>query len=486
MSRITEITSGPIQGRVKDDVLLFAGIPYAAAPIGNRRFKAAITAEPWTEIRTMTRFGAAAPQVPSGGMTDNTPVNWNEDCLFLNVCTPSLDESGRPVLFWIHGGGYRTGQGAIPWYNGSSFALNGDIVVVSINYRMGALGFTDLSRFGGEYATSGINGILDQITALEWVRDNIGSFGGDPNRVTIAGESAGAFAVSTLLGCERAQGLFHRAISQSGAAHHTMSAAAGSKVADLLLAEVGTDSIEGLLEASAEDILQAQSRVDAAVNQGKESIGGSVAPFYPVVGNDILTVNPLEAVRKGVGNGVQVLLGSNKDEATLFIMGEVEDEKLAKEADHYGGGEVLVDAYKKILPGASSRDLSIALSTDFTFRMPALRLAEARCARKAKTWMYLFNWESRNPKLKSTHALEIPFTFNNLDKPGVSLFIGEGPLPQGVADKMHGAWISFIRDGNPGWPTYELADRATMCFDDESKVVMDPDEERRGAWEGIR
>ena len=265
-----------------------------------------------------------------------------------------------------------------------------------------------------------------------------------------------------------------------------MSAAAGNKVADLLLAEVGTDSIAGLLEASAEDILQAQSRVDASVNQGKESIGGSVAPFYPVVGNDILRVNPLEAVRKGVGNGVDVLLGSNKDEATLFIMGEVEDEKLAREADHYGGGEALVDAYKKFLPGASSRDLSIALSTDFTFRMPALRLAEARCARKAKTWMYLFNWESRNSKLKSTHALEIPFTFNNLDKPGVSLFIGEGPLPQGVADKMHGAWISFIRDGNPGWPTYELADRATMCFDDESKLVMDPDEERRGAWEGIR
>jgi len=486
MGTITETTSGPIQGRVKDDVLLFAGIPYAAPPIGNRRFRAAIAAEPWNEVRTTTRFGPAAPQVPTGGMTDSQAVIWNEDCLFLNVCTPSLDESKRPVLFWIHGGGYRTGQGAIPWYNGSSFALNGDIVVVSINYRMGALGFTDLSRFGDEYATSGINGILDQITALEWVRDNIGSFGGDPDQVTIAGESAGGFAVSTLLGCERAQGLFHRAIAQSGAAHHTMSPDAGARVADLLLTEVGAESIEGLIAASANEILQAQQRVDALFREGKETLSETVTPFYPVYGNDVLTISPLKAIRSGVGSGIDVLLGSNKDEATLFIMGEVEDGKLTKEADYYGGGEALVHAYKKNLPGASVRDLSIALSTDFTFRIPALRLAEARCEQEAKTWMYLFKWESRNPKLKSTHALEIPFTFNTLDKPGVSLFIGEGPLPQGVADFMHESWISFIRDGNPGWATYELADRATMCFDETSEIVMDPDKDRRRAWEGIR
>ena len=205
-----------------------------------------------------------------------------------------------------------------------------------------------------------------------------------------------------------------------------------------------------------------------------------------MVGNDVLPVSPLEAIRAGVGNDVEVLLGSNKDEATLFIMGKVEDGQLAREADHYGGGPALINAYEKILPSADTRDLSIAMSTDFTFRIPAIRLAEARCEQKANTWMYLFNWESRNPKLKSTHALEIPFTFNNLDKSGVSVFIGEGPLPQAVADNMHGAWTRFIQDGNPGWPTYELADRTTMCFDEDSLPVSDPDRGRREVWEGIR
>jgi para-nitrobenzyl esterase len=486
MSTIAETTSGPIQGRVKDDVLLFAGIPYAAAPVGNNRFKAAGPVAPWREVRIATRFGPAAPQVPSGGMTDNAPVNWNEDCLFLNICTPSLDDSRRPVLFWIHGGGYRTGQGAIPWYNGASFALNGDIVVVSINYRLGAFGFTDLSRFGEEYATSGVNGILDQITALAWVRENIAGFGGDPDQVTIAGESAGGFAVATLLGCDPAQGLFHRAIAQSGAAHHTLSSAAGNKVADQLLAEVGTDAMAGLLQASADEILQAQLRVDESLGRRKDPVMGSVAPFYPVTGNEVLAVDPLTAIKSGVGHAVDVMLGSNKDEATLFIMGEVADEKLASEADNYGGGEALIGAYKRNLPGASVRELSIALSTDFVFRIPALRLAEARCEQQAETWLYLFNWESRNPKLKSTHALEIPFCFNNLSKPGVDTFIGEGPVPQGVADTMHAAWISFIRDGSPGWPAYELVDRATMCFDEESALVLDPDRDRRAAWDGIR
>ncbi len=483
---IAETTSGPVQGRVKDDVLLFAGIPYAAAPIGDRRFKSAVPPISWEAVRAATKFGPAAPQIPSGGMTDNAPVQWNEDCLFLNVCTPALDGQKRPVLFWIHGGGYRTGQGAIPWYNGHSFARNGDIVVVSINYRMGIFGFTDLSRFGADYATSGINGILDQIVALQWVKNNIAAFGGDPDQVTIAGESAGAFAVSTLLGSPRAEGLFKRAIPQSGGAQHTLSAESGEMVTDHLLAEMASDQIEPLLAASAEELLEVQGRIDRAVQRGDLSIGSRLSPFYPVEGSAVLPVSPLKAIQDGSSQHVDVLIGSNKDEASLFIMKEVSADKLAGEVAGYGGGAALLEPYRARLPGANSTELSIALSTDYSFRIPAIRLAEARDSQDVKTWMYLFNWESRLARLKATYALEIPFVFNNLDKPGVDAFVGPGESPQPLADVMHAAWTGFIREGSPGWTAFDLERRTTMCFDTVSTTQQDPDKETRKAWHGLR
>lgn len=485
---IAETTSGPVHGRVKDDVFLFAGIPYAAPPTGDLRFKAAMPHPGWSDVRSATRFGPAAPQIPTGGMTDSAPVNWNEDCLFLNICTPALDNGKRPVMFWIHGGGYRTGQGAIPWYNGASFALNGDIVVVSINYRLGALGFTDLSRFGDEYATSGVNGILDAITALEWVRDNIANFGGDPDQVTIAGESAGAFSVGSLLGSPKAEGLFHRAIPQSGAAHHTLPPDTGRKVSDMFLETMNVTTMDELLAAPVDDILAAQRKIDTDLQRGtlSSSLGVAVSPFYPVVGNEVLPKSPIDTIREGQGADVDVLIGTNKDEATLFVSGEVDDDKVKREAARYGGGDALLDAYRSALPHAGAMDLSVALSTDHTFRIPALRLAEARDKHRGNTWMYLFAWESRNPALKATHALEIPFVFNNLDKPGVDIFIGDGPIPQSVADDMHRAWIQFVREGDPGWPAYTLEERINMRFDEHSGIVRDPDAGRRGAWEGLR
>ncbi len=490
MSTIAETANGPVQGRVKDDVLLFAGIPYAEAPVGDLRFRAAQPHPGWSEVRQATRFSRAAPQIPSGGMTDNAPVNWDEDCLYLNITTPGIDGNKRPVFFWIHGGGYRTGQGAIPWYNGARFALNGDIVVVSINYRMGALGFTDLSRFGDEYATSGVNGTLDQIKALEWVRENIENFGGDPDQITIAGESAGGFSVGTILGSALAEGLFKRAIPQSGAAHHTLPAASAHKVTDLFLNELKITTIGELLDTSVEDILDAQVKIDQDVNRGISGIDSSVSPFYPAEGNEVLPQSPLEAIRGGMGSAVDMLIGTNKDEGTLFVAGEMEEAKLLVAAESYGGGEALIDAYRKIYPNADATELSTHLSTDHVFRIPALRLAEARAVHDARTWMYLFAWESRIPHLKSTHALEIPFVFDNLDKAGVDAFIGPGDLPQNVAATMHKAWIDFICNGDPGWPRYLVdkteGNRINMRFDETSELVSDPDAGKREAWEGIR
>lgn len=207
--------TGQIQGRHKDNCLLFAGIPYAAPPLKDLRFKAPQPHAPFTKPFAAFKFGAAAPQVPSGGMTDSAQVRWDEDCLTLNISTPACDDHQRPVLVWIHGGGYRSGQSSVPWYAGSQFCENGNLVVVSINYRLGALGFTDLTHLGPEYASSPVNGILDQICALQWVKENIAAFGSDPHQVTIAGKSAGGFSVATLLSCQLAEGLFHRAIPPS-------------------------------------------------------------------------------------------------------------------------------------------------------------------------------------------------------------------------------------------------------------------------------
>ena len=487
---IVQTTSGPILGREKGGVFLFAGVPYAAPPTGRLRFRAPQPHPGWSQPLEARKFGPAAPQVSSGGLTDPAPVRWSEDCLTLNIQTPALDDGHRPVLFWIHGGAYRTGQGAIPWYNGTSFCRNGDIVVVSINYRLGALGFTDLSMLGSEFVTSGVNGTLDQIAALEWVRDNIDRFGGDPAKVTIAGESAGGFSVGTLLANPRCTGLFRGAIPQSGAGHHTLPADCGRTVGEHFLQALNADSALSVEAASTEEILAAQGKVIAQLESGSgfvNGLGTTVSPFYPVHGNASIPEAPIEAIRKGAGGNVAVLLGSNQDETTLWGYGQVDDAKLARAVASYGAHAPLA-AYRQANPGATAEALLIALTTDHMFRIPAVRMAEARATQGSPTWMYLFAWQSRanGGKLGATHALEIPFAFNNLNQPGVKPFLGDGGQPQTVADLMHAAWTRFIRFGNPGWDAYDLTRRATFVFDDHSRLELDPGSETRRAWEGVR
>ena len=489
-----QAAAGSIQGRVKNDALLFAGIPYAQAPVESLRFRPPQPLAKFSEPYPALKFSPAAPQIPSGGMTDSAPVRWSEDCLYLNISAPLAvledgDAGGRAVMVWIHGGGYTSGQGAIPWYNGNRFAKNNDIVVVSINYRLGALGFVDLTHLGEEFATSNINGTLDQIAALQWVQDNIAAFGGDPSRVTIAGESAGGFSVATLMACPSAEGLFQQAIPQSGACHHTLPREASKRVTEHFLGELGLRSAVEIEAASADDILIAQRATSAYFAQGAgqvNSLGVAVSPFYPVHGNATLPDDPLTAACNGASSTVRVLTGSNKDETTLWSTGETSREKLERTVAGYQAVEALA-VYQRTRPEASSHDLLVALTTDHMFRIPAIRLAEAR-QEAAPTFMYQFNWRSRalNGVLAATHSLEIPFAFNNLDQAGVDFFLGPGPSPQGLADTMHKAWCDFIKTGEPGWPAYDSDTRATMFFDDIYAVVEDPDPEERAAWNGIR
>ncbi|MFM8355349.1 MAG: carboxylesterase/lipase family protein, partial [Gammaproteobacteria bacterium] len=447
-SPITDTTSGPVRGRRREGVLLFAGIPYAAPPVGEHRFMAPQPHTGWREPLDATRFSPAAPQVPTGGLTSAVPVPWSEDCLTLNITTPALDGAPRPVLFWIHGGHYRTGQGSIPWYDGTRFARDGGVVVVTINYRLGALGFTDLSRFGAAFATSGANGIADQIAALRWVQANIAAFGGDPARVTIAGESAGAFSVCTLLASPAAEGLFRGAIAQSGGAHNTLPKQAGVHVADALLTALGVDNMPALAALSAEQILAGQRAVIEQFAQEPRRLaafGVPVAEFYPVEGNPIVPEAPINAIRAGRGARVAVLAGSNRDETTLWGYGKVDEGRLTQTAQRLGA-EAVLEVYRHERPGAAPHDLMVALTTDHDFRIPAIRLLEARMSATPATqrnWLYWFTWPSRafGGRIGATHALEIPFAFNNLDRSGVDVFIGPGERPDALAETMQRAWI---------------------------------------------
>src|ERR1700691_5706610 len=251
MAVIADTTAGKIAGREKAGVLLFAGIPFAAAPLGDRRFKAPAPHEGWSDVRDATRFGQVAVQVGDslGALGAAPPPDWSEDCLFLNVQTPALDGARRPAMVWIHGGAFVNGTGAMPWYDGANFVRHGDVVVVSINYRLGALGWLELGHLDPAYATSGNNGLLDQIAALRWVHDNIDGFGGDPDNVTIFGESAGAMSVGTLLATPAATGLFAKAIAQSGAAHNVSSMEGAVSVTEAFLEELDGGDLEAAVSA---------------------------------------------------------------------------------------------------------------------------------------------------------------------------------------------------------------------------------------------
>jgi para-nitrobenzyl esterase len=494
---ITTTEQGEVQGREKEGVLLFGGIPYAAPPTGPRRFRGPTPHDGWRGVRDARRFGPAAPQPREEGLTANPQVRSDEDCLTLNVCTPALDDARRPVLVWIHGGGFRTGQGAIPWYNGTSFARRGDIVTVSFNYRLGALGFAQLEEIGGaEYASSGVNGIRDQIAALRWVQDNIAAFGGDPQRVTIAGESAGGMSVGTLLGCPAAAGLFRGAIPQSGAAHTVLSREDGALLGRRFATALGARSIDDLVTAPVERILAAQVEVEQQTRTGdlRPHTGSGLAgmPFQPVVDGHVLPQPPIDAVRAGLSSAVHALVGTNRDEMTLFPVGEVDDARLRRVAARlFADADSAIAAYRAEWPHASAEELLSATLTDRFFRIPAVRLAEAQAQNGAVAYQYLFTWESRafGGRLKATHALEIPFVFNNLTRPGADIFLGPGPLPQALADAMHAAWIAFIRTGNPAcdavgeWPAYQLERRAVMELGERIGVHIDPYGATRTLWQ---
>lgn len=492
---------GKVEALQQDGAMAFLGIPFAAPPIGPLRFHAPRPPQSWAGVRE-SKIGFASPQTthPIPGFAASCPQD--EDCLYLNVYTPALDGARRPVMFWIHGGGFTHGTGADALFEGAPLVRRGDVVVVTINYRLGALGFLSLESHLPGSGVSANNGILDCIAALEWTRDNIEGFGGDASNVTIFGESAGAAAVGTLLAMPGARGLFQRAILQSGTGRAATPARA-AQVVDAMLETLGLErgNAAQLLSLPAAIIVEAQSKLTARLDRRDGPV------FGPVSGVPTLPEQPRAAIAAGSAAGVPIIVGTNRDEVKLFasttrreqpdeagLLADVRD--ALPKADAHSAAN-LIATYRasrqaKLLP-SENLDIIDAIRSDIGQRIPAMNLAIAQGSHAPGSFNYLFTHASpaRHGALGSCHALELPFVWGTLHTPTQDRFAGAGPEVQRLSGEMMDAWIGFARSGSPAhegigpWAGYDAAARQTMIFGHPSAAEADPFGEERRATEAL-
>ncbi len=495
MNVVVKIRQGEVRGCVADGVNTFKGIPFAAPPFGANRLRPPQPVAPWRGVREALIYGPKAPQLPYSPPFDVLIPELavaGEDCLNLNIWSPDLGAPSRPVMAWISGGAFEHGTGAGPWYDGSRFARDG-IVCVTINYRVGADGFLYLGDGNANC------GLLDQVAALKWVQENIATFGGDPGNVTVFGESAGAMSIGSLLSMPRAEGLFRRAILQSGADHPVMSAATARRVGQYLAGKLGVEATrEAIAKVPLDRMLQAQAELNADLAARRdlqrwgEEVVVAMMLWQPVIDGDVIPTRPIDRIVAGAGAHIDVMVGTNADEWRFFlvpngVIGHIADEVLAGAIAAYGlPVETTLVAYRAAYPNASAGDLLAAIQSDWYIRIPALRLADAHAKSASATYMYEFAWRSPqfNGLLGACHGGEIPFVFDTIGNETEALW-GTDP-PQQLADTMHAAWVSFATNGDPGWPQYELGRRLTMRFDTTSQVVDDPRSMERKLWEVVR
>jgi para-nitrobenzyl esterase len=489
---VANTTAGKIRGVVQDNkVNAFRGIPYGAPTGGANRFMPPVKPEPWTGIKETVEWGPEAPQGPHTEIPEVAatipPQKISEDCLHLNVWTNGLDARKRPVMVWLHGGGFTSGNGGYTMYDGANMARKHDVVNVTINHRLNSFGFLYLADIGGpKFAHASNCGILDAVAALEWVRDNIANFGGDPNNVTIFGQSGGAGKVSTLLAMPSAKGLFHRAIIQSGSNLKGVSTEDATKTAHTLMEKLGVKTADELQQVPMDQLVAA-------------TLGTRGLRLGPVVDGKTLPGDPFDPTAPALSAEIPLLIGTVEFEVNFFPttkLDPIDDTELhaaVKQATRADDAKVdqLIALYRKGRPNASDIDLSQIIASD-GFRTPVITEGERKSAQTAPVYMYYFTWKSpvRDGKLKAFHTLEIPFALENVDE--AKSMTGTGTDRYPLQEKMSGAWAAFARTGNPNhkglpkWPEFKTSQRATMILDNPCKVVDDPHGEERLALASLR
>ncbi len=492
---IVDTAAGKIRGFRNGDIRTFKGIPYGETTTGKNRFMAAVKKTPWTGTRDAMSFGPSSPQP---GTPAGSPGN-AEDCLVLNVFTPGAgDTRKRPVMVWLHGGGFRNGSGSTPILDGSSLAQTQDVVVVTLNHRLNVFGFTFLApAIGSDFAESGAVGMMDLVVALEWVRDNIGQFGGDPGLVTIFGQSGGGRKVATLMAMPSAKGLFHRAIIESGAVLRLTTPEDGQRQTEMLLAELGLkpNQARDLQNVPMERLVAAS----AVVNDKFVMREPGMTENSPTVGGKVIPSHPWDPSGPALSAAIPLLIGYARTEETWYDRPTpktlaLDEAGLRKRSTERLGGnpDRMIEAFRKAHPEATPWDLWILIASEHPRGAYARETAKRKAAQAgAPVYLYRFDWET--PELgghmRSPHTIEIQFVFNNIKIAGP--LISKRPDAYALAEKVSASWAAFARTGNPNipqlpkWPVYSAATRDTMLFNNDIRVEKDPDRGPRVAMDEL-